>query len=170
MSSLVAAITNALHRDDAVLRDAIAEIRQLQDALATIRREFDAKIDPTRFKHDPDSLLGREERALLFSVRRGYVDPNATVFRDFMKGNPEWRDVLARACRLKLAVAESESARIEQELAGEFRGDDLTDHPKVRRARHEARKWRSCCEDCATERDQARLWKMVVRNLFSRVA
>jgi hypothetical protein len=183
------AITNALHHNDS---DALAEVRRLQTERQSIQREIDSRTDLSRFdqyvaecrlRFERDKTFDNE-RALYLAqmiraeagrriepllVARRYDTDGSESLNKLFRSNPDWRETLRNACAAKLAVAEGQASEIEKaaraELGEGFDGDAIANHPKVKRATSEVRRWRACVELCAAERDDIKLWKRIMSNL-----
>src|ERR1700730_18518263 len=72
------------------LNAAVAEVEKLNQELQRMQSAFhEEHLNPANFKHDVESLAGRDERKFLFAYQRGYINPAEMVWQDFSKQNPQ---------------------------------------------------------------------------------
>ena len=144
------------------LSAAVSEVRRLQAELATIEHEVSARnfasLRSCADKSQPPMSLAA-------SLING--DPDE-AWRQFIRNNPTWRETLRQACASRLQIAEDQAreveTRVREELAdGDFTEHEIAQHPRLASARRAVALWKSLRDQCATEKDNAALWKHVTK-------
>lgn len=168
---LTAPIRSAFHRvksaiqdNDARLRDALADVRRLQDALKAIQNEIAGR----KFKLLRRCAGNMPPLSLAASVTA--ADPDES-WREFVKQYPHWRETLRQACAIKLAIAQADCAAANERTRGELSGEEfseaeISNHPRLRRTNHCEKLWRRMVEACANEKGAAGLWVRVTKELL----
>jgi hypothetical protein len=86
----------------------------------------------------------------------------------FKARNPDWREVMLHACRLRLALEEGELRSAEKEMrlrlnGTDFDESDVANDPLVRRGKRRVGMWKALAERCEDD-DVAVVWNQVIRS------
>jgi hypothetical protein len=156
--------------NDGKLQDALAKVSRLREQLT----ELEDRITREDDESDTAALgnpQGAGVRVMAAAKMRGWLESPATrAVERLFRENKETRNILKRACQMRLQVEESACDEIEQtvraDLGTEFDNEQIERHPRLARARQSVQKWRAMVRQTETEQDQQALWTRCMRNFF----